>query len=104
MERDQPAHRMANQVRRRPALGVHQRERVFGHLLDCERSANGLASSHAAIVEGEAFVVRREFADLRSPSAAVDAHALDQDHRRAAAANLKGEIAPFWWTVDSPKT
>ena len=95
MEGDESAHGMADQMRRCPTLRVHERERVFGHLRDAQTRSEGLAAAQAAIVEPEALVVRGECVDLRSPSAAVDADALDEDDGRSAARDLVGEVAAF---------
>jgi hypothetical protein len=55
----------------------------------------GVAAAEAAIVEPEALVVRRQCADLRSPSAAVYADALDEDDGRSGARDVVGEAAAF---------
>jgi len=93
VERDDSAHGVAYQVRGRPALSVHQSQSVLRHLLNGEARAEGLAAAQTAIVKGEAFVMRREGIDLRGPSAAMHADALNENRGRPSAMNFVGEAA-----------
>src|SRR5262249_13908142 len=62
-----------------------KRQRVVGHLLDTERSCK-LTSAHPAIVEADALEPVCKRVGLRGPAVAVNADALNEQHRRASSA------------------
>jgi len=64
------------------------------HLLDRDRPAGRRAAPEAAVVEGDGPEPRREGVGLRGTAIAVDAHALDQQHRVAGTAHVVHEPEP----------
>jgi hypothetical protein len=78
---------MADDVRRAHALGVENGRGVVGHSIDGNDGLDRLAPAHAAVIERDAGEVGRQLFDLRQPAVALHADALDEQHRRAVAAN-----------------
>lgn len=88
LQGNQPAHRVADHMRRLPSLRIHEHAGILSELLNGEWRADGLASADAAIVVGKAAVIHGEVIDLRIPAAAVNSDALNEENRRTVAANL----------------
>jgi hypothetical protein len=102
---DQAAERMADEVGGGPVLGVHEGERVGGHLLDGDGSAKGqgrggagLAGGgerwqiDAAVVEGKAKTMMGKGVGLRKPAVAMETDALYKQHGDAVAAQGIAEL------------
>jgi hypothetical protein len=74
---DYSAKRMSHDMGVIDTRSVHNRKRVFGHLLDCQRNSGGLALAHSAIVKGQAPPMISKRLRLRKPSIAVKANPLN---------------------------
>jgi hypothetical protein len=91
---------MPNEVRRLAAGGVQHTQRILRHAGYRERTALRLAEAHAAVVEPDTAEALMQRLNLRQPAVAVEADALDPQHRRSLAADLVGETAPG--VLDNP--
>ena len=84
---DRPAHRRADDVGGLDAGVVEHGDGVVGHLLERVGAVRLVAATGAAVVEGDRAVAARQRQPLQVPAVLVGAEALDQQHRRPAAAD-----------------
>ena len=84
---------MADQMRRLPALGIHQYLHILGHLLHGQADPERLAAPHTTVVERQTTVARREIIYLWQPAVSVEAAPLDENYRRSVAADGIGQSA-----------
>ena len=83
---DRPAHRRPDDVGGVDAGVVEHGDGVGRHLLERVGAVRLVAATGAAVVEGDRAVGPRQGQPLQVPAVLVGAEALDQQHRRAAAA------------------